>query len=49
MLIHMDKNVHRFRYLKQAKLFAVDNCRGSHEFYIILDTEKDKVVCRWYD
>lgn len=47
MLIHNDKHIYRFRYLKRAKLYAVDNCRGNYEFYIVIDTEKDEVVCKW--
>lgn len=48
MLIHMDRYIHRFKYLKRAKLYAIDNCQGSREFYIIIDTKTDRVVCRWY-
>lgn len=47
MLIHMDKHVHRFKWLTEAQHYAKINCRGDYEFYIIVDTEKDEVVGKW--
>lgn len=47
MLIHMDEYVYRFTWQMQAYLYAVENCRGKHEYYIIVDTEKNEVVDRW--
>lgn len=47
MLIHMDKNVHRFKWLSEAQRYAICHCRGSYEYYVIVDTEKDKVVDKW--
>lgn len=47
MLIHMDKIVHRFDSLRRAILYAMGNCRGSHEYYIIVDTVENKVIDKW--
>lgn len=47
MLIHMDKNVHRFKWLSEAMRYAIINCRGNYEFYIIVDTQNDEVVYKW--
>lgn len=47
LLIHMDKYVYRFKWLTEAQRYAVSHCRGSYEFYIIVDTEKDEVVNSW--
>ena len=47
MLIHMDKNVHRFDSLRRAILYAMEHCRGSHEYYIIVDTVENKVIDKW--
>lgn len=47
MLIHMETNVKRFKWLFQAKAYARKNCQGSYEFYVIVDVEKNKVVWRW--
>ena len=47
MLIHMDKNVHRFKWLSQAKRYARINCRGSYGFYVIIDTRKNEIVEKW--
>lgn len=48
MLIHMDKYVYRFKWRSQAFRYAGINCRGAFEYYIIVDTEKDEVIGRWY-
>lgn len=47
MLIHMCKNVYRFDSLIRAKLYAIMQCRGRYEFYIIVDTVENKVVDNW--
>ena len=47
LLIHKDRYVYRFRWLSEAKRYAICNCRGSYEFYVIVDTEKDEVVDSW--
>ena len=47
MLIHMDKNVHHFKWLSEAKRYAIINCRGSYEYYVIIDTRKNEVVDKW--
>lgn len=47
MLIHMDRHVYRFKYLWEAQRYASIHCRGSYEFYVIVDTKEDKVVCKW--
>lgn len=47
MLIHMDKYVYRFIWLGIANYYAKTFCRGSNEFYIIVDVEKNKVVKKW--
>lgn len=47
MLIHVDKYVYRFNEYEQAESYGVKYCRGSYEFYIIVDTEIDVVVYRW--
>lgn len=48
MLIHNDEFVYRFKWLELAKLYAIGHCRGSYEFYIIIDTERDRVVYKWH-
>lgn len=47
MLIYRDRYVYRFESLSQAKDYAINNCRGSFEFYVIVDTEEDTVVESW--
>lgn len=47
MLIYMDKIVHRFATLQLAQDYAKLHCRGTYEFYVIVDTEKDEVVDKW--
>lgn len=47
MLIHMDEFVYRFECLERAKDFAIRVCRGSYNFYIIVDTEENVVVESW--
>lgn len=47
MLIHMDKYVYRFNWLEAARYYAQVHCRGSYEFYIIIDVETDEVVEKW--
>lgn len=47
MLIHMDEEIRRFADVEQAKSFAQCHCRGSYEFYVIVDTEDDRVVNKW--
>lgn len=47
MLIHLDKNVYRFKCLWEAQNYAKRNCRGSYEFYIIVDTKENKVISKW--
>lgn len=48
ILVHLDKKIYRFNWLKQAKCYAISNCHGTGDFYIIVDTKKDEVVCKWY-
>ena len=47
MLIHNNKDVYRFKTLTSAFLYAVSNCRGNNEFYIIVDTWRNNVVYNW--
>lgn len=47
MLIHVKKNVYRFSKFSEALVYAKEHCRGSYEFYVIVDTEKDIVVEEW--
>lgn len=47
LLIHMDKNVRRFKSIASAINYTKKYCRGNYEFYVIVDTEEDKVVCKW--
>lgn len=47
MLIHMDRKIRRFDNQEQAESYALCHCRGSYEFYIIVNTEEDEVVYRW--
>ena len=47
MLIHKGKFVYRFKYLSEAVRYAICHCRGSYEFYVIVDTERDEVVNSW--
>lgn len=48
MLIHKDKNVYRFSKLSDAMVYAREHCRGNYDFYVIVDTEMDMVVEKWY-
>lgn len=47
MLIHMDKNIYRFKWLSQAKYEARKRFRLDYEYYIIVDTWEDKVIYKW--
>lgn len=47
MLIHLDKHVYRFKSKLSARAYAMHNCRGCYEFYVIVDIEEDKVVEHW--
>lgn len=47
MLIHKDSDVHRFKWLLQARHYARKHCRGNYEYYVIIDTRKDEVVEQW--
>lgn len=47
ILIYMDRYVYRFAWLELARRYAKKHCRGSYEFYVIVDTEKDEVVDKW--
>lgn len=47
ILIHLDKYVYKFSYLSQAKRYAIINCRGPFDFYIIVDLEKCEIVLKW--
>ena len=47
ILIHKDKYVYRFNQIDDAKDYGMKHCRGSYEFYIIVDTEEDQVVYSW--
>lgn len=48
ILIYMDRFVHRFKWLIQAKRYAESCCRGIGGHYIIVDTQRDDVVDEWY-
>lgn len=47
MLIHNDKDIYRFKWYTQAQRYAIVNCRGNGNRYLIIDTEKDKVLDNW--
>lgn len=47
ILIHKNKYVYRFKWLTTARRYAIKNCRGSYEFYVIIDLQKDEVVDSW--
>ena len=47
MLIHMNKDVYRFNCIPRAKMYAQYNCRGTNEFYIIVDTMENIVIDSW--
>lgn len=47
MLIYMDKYVYRFNWLVTARNYAKMRCRGTYEFYVIVDVEKNEVVEKW--
>lgn len=47
MLIHLSKNVYRFKSLKQAQDYAGKNCSGNFEWYEIIDTTTNVVVYTW--
>lgn len=47
LLIHKDKYVYRFKRRIDAQRYAICNCRGSYEFYVIVDLEKNEVISRW--
>lgn len=47
MLIHMGKFDYRFKTIQEAKIFGINRCRGANNFYIIVDTEKGRVVDSW--
>lgn len=47
LLIYMDRNVYRFKYLTQAKRYAICNCRDPYNYYVIVDLEKDEVILKW--
>lgn len=48
MLIHMDKYVYRFKCRTQAYDYAGKHCSGAYEYYVIVDTEKNEVISKWY-
>ena len=48
LLMHVDRYVYRFESLMEAQLYAYYNCRGSYEFYVIVDLEEDRIVSSWY-
>lgn len=47
MLIHKDTYVYLFDSLEQAKDYAAIYCRGSYEFYIIVDKVENEVTYKW--
>lgn len=47
MLIDIQKNVIRFKWLHQAQLYVVEKILGHTNSYIIIDTELDMVVDSW--
>lgn len=47
MLICMNKYIYRFEEYEQAETFAVKNCRGIYQYYIIVDTLLDEVLYQW--
>lgn len=47
LLIHNDEYVCRFKTMLEAKTYAQKNCRGSHDFYIVVDLEIDAIVKTW--
>lgn len=47
MLIHNNKNVYPFKWLTQAQRYAITHCRNANDFYVIIDTQEDKVVSKW--
>ena len=46
MLIHMDRNVYRFKWYHQALRYAKARCHGIDEYCIIVDTIENKVVVK---
>lgn len=47
MLIHLDRDIYRFKSQMLAESYGERRCRGPYEYYVIVDTEKDEVVYRW--
>lgn len=49
VLIHNDERIYRFKSLEEAKTFGACCCRGSYNYYAIIDMERNVVVYKWID